>query len=117
MLDDVLAFALSLPGSSESFPFGKQTAVLKVGGKMFAAINLDAADRINLKCEPDHAQELRAQYPDCVLPGYHMNKKHWNTVLYTGRLDLDDITEMIKNSYDLVLQSLPKQLQKTILDS
>jgi predicted DNA-binding protein (MmcQ/YjbR family) len=97
---------LSFPGSEETFPFGPETSVFKVEGKMFALARLDAEElRVNLKCEPRLAENLRAVHAE-VLPGYHMNKQHWNTVILGGTLDEAAIRDMIEDSYDLVVSKL-----------
>jgi predicted DNA-binding protein (MmcQ/YjbR family) len=98
---------LSFAGAEETFPFGPETSVFKVGGKMFALSRLDAEDlRVNLKCEPRLAENLRAVHAE-VVPGYHMNKQHWNTVILGGTLDDAMIRDMIEDSYDLVVSKLP----------
>lgn len=90
------------PGATEEFPFGPSTMVFKVRGKMFALIAVqDTPLRINLKCDPELALHLRAAYP-AVQPGYHMNKKHWNTITLDGSLPDEEILTMIDDSYDLV---------------
>jgi predicted DNA-binding protein (MmcQ/YjbR family) len=100
-------FCLSLPGAEETFPFGPRTSVFKVGGKMFALSQLDAESlRVSLKCEPELAQALRATHP-AVLPGYHLNKRHWNTVILDGSLSDETIGNMIEDSYELVVDKLP----------
>ena len=101
-------YLLSKHGAVEDYPFGFETMVFKVMGKMFALIPLEAETlRVNLKCEPERALELRAVWPEIVLPGYHMNKRHWNTVLAeSSSLPDDDLREMIDHSYDRVVASL-----------
>jgi len=95
-------------GAMEDQPFGDQVLVFKVGGKMFILFNLDRLPlSINLKCDPARAQELRATY-EAVGPGYHMNKKHWNTVLPNLDLPDDELFALIDHSYDLVVASLKK---------
>jgi len=102
------ACCLSFPGAEETFPFGANTSVFKVEGKMFALSQLDAESlRISLKCEPELAQALRDAHPE-VLPGYHLNKRHWNTVIVEGSLGDQVIADMIEDSYDLVVSALPK---------
>jgi predicted DNA-binding protein (MmcQ/YjbR family) len=101
-------YCLSLPGTSEDFPFGEETLVFKVMGKMFALTSIETFESINLKCDPLKALELRATHEE-VKPGYHMNKKHWNTVSMSGDLDDEFITKLIKHSYDLVVAKLPKK--------
>ena len=99
---------LSFTGAEETFPFGPETAVFKVGGKMFALSRFDPDDlRINLKCDPLLAENLRAVHAE-VLPGYHMNKQHWNTVIVDGSLEDDLVVTMVEDSYDLIVSSLPK---------
>jgi predicted DNA-binding protein (MmcQ/YjbR family) len=102
---------LSLTGAAETFPFGPETSVFKVSGKMFALSRLDRAPlQISLKCEPGLAEQLRATH-DAVLPGYHLNKRHWNTVTVDGSLTDQVIKEMIEDSYDLVVSCLPQARQ------
>ena len=99
---------LSFPGAEETFPFGPNTSVFKVGGKMFALSQLAAEElRVSVKCEPALAEQLREAHP-AVIPGYHLNKRHWNTVIVTGGLTDQTIKDMIEDSYDLVVSSLPQ---------
>ncbi|MFN0035968.1 MAG: MmcQ/YjbR family DNA-binding protein [Saprospiraceae bacterium] len=101
-------YCLAKKASSEDFPFGPETLVLRVGGKIFALTGLDsAAFSVNLKCDPDRAVELREQHPE-IQPGWHMNKKHWNTVDFEGGLDRKMLRDLIDHSYDLVAKSLKK---------
>lgn len=96
-------YALSKPNAAESFPFGEETLVFKVNNKIFLLASLDAQPlQFNVKCNPDKAIELRVEFPDAVLPGYHMNKKHWNTIVVNGKLSNQQLKEMIDASYDLV---------------
>jgi predicted DNA-binding protein (MmcQ/YjbR family) len=104
-------YCLSLPATTEDFPFDEQTLVFKVQGKMFALTDVDDFASINLKCDPERAAELREQY-DSIRPGYHMNKKHWNTVLLDGSLPDALIKELILHSYQLVVAGLPKKLRE-----
>ena len=106
-------YCLSLPGTTEDFPFGEETLVFKVEGKIFALTHVDFFESINLKCEPEKAVELRERYP-AVQPGYHMNKKHWNTVLTDGSISDALLVEWIKDSYYLVVASLPKKLRENL---
>lgn len=100
---------LGLPGAREEFPFGEDNSVFKVSGKVFALSPLKAKPlRISLKCEPDLAVRLRAEHP-AIIPGYHLNKQHWNTVELDGSLSDDFVREMIEDSYDLVVAGLPKR--------
>ena len=94
-------YCLSKKNATESFPFGDDTLVLKVDGKIFALANLDGDLTVNLKCNPSLAVELRERYPS-VIPGYHMNKKHWNTILCDGSIPDKEIFSWIDHSYDLV---------------
>jgi len=103
-------YCLAKPAVSETFPFGTDVLVLKVKDKMFALANLSGEFRINLKCDPEKAMLLREHYPD-VLPGYHMNKKHWNTVLVTGSIPDKLIEEWTDDSYNLVVAKLTKKQQ------
>jgi predicted DNA-binding protein (MmcQ/YjbR family) len=104
------SYCLSKKGVTEEFPFGEDTLVFKVMGKMFALTDVELFESINLKCDPEKAVQLREEYP-AVLPGYHMNKKHWNTVLMDEGLGERLIKEWIDKSYDLVVASLSKSLQ------
>ena len=99
----------SLIGARYSFPFGPDSMVFKVAGKMFGLIYVkDEVLRLNLKCDPEHAQELRHIFTS-VLPGYHMNKKHWNTLLINGELPRGEIERQIDHSYQLIVDKLPKK--------
>ena len=105
---------LSFPGAEETFPFGPDTSVFKVDGKMFALSQLDADSlRISLKCEPALAEQLREAHAE-VLPGYHLNKRHWNTVILDGSLREQMITEMIEDSYDLVVSDRPEPRRRAL---
>jgi predicted DNA-binding protein (MmcQ/YjbR family) len=106
-------FCLSLAGTTEEFPFDEQTLVFKVGGKIFALTNVDYFDSVNIKCDPETAIELREKYND-VKPGYHMNKKHWNTIAVNGDVPDAELLRWVKYSYTLVLASLPKKIQNSI---
>jgi predicted DNA-binding protein (MmcQ/YjbR family) len=106
--DSLRACLAAKPGAVEEFPFDPVTLVFKVGGKMFALIaTTDEPLRINLKCDPGKAELLREIYP-AVLPGYYMNKRHWNTVVLDGSIPDEDLLAMIDESYALVVQGLPK---------
>jgi predicted DNA-binding protein (MmcQ/YjbR family) len=105
---------LSLAGAEETFPFGPETSVFKVAGKMFALSQLDADSlRVSLKCEPDLAEALREAHA-AVIPGYHLNKRHWNTVIVDGSLSDEDVREMIDDSYDLVVSKLPSARRRAL---
>ncbi|MDB5247208.1 MAG: hypothetical protein JWQ40_1602 [Segetibacter sp.] len=95
-------YCLSKPGAEETFPFGPENLVFKVNNKMFLLVSLDAQPlSFNAKCDPEKALELREEYSS-VLPGYHMNKKHWNTVIIDGTLSSKQLKDMIDESYQLV---------------
>lgn len=108
-------FCIQFPGTTEDFPFDENTLVFKVKGKMYALTNVDTFESINLKCEPVRALELRSTYEE-IKPGYHMNKKHWNTVITSGSLTDRMIFDLIEHSYHLVVEKLPKKL-RTELES
>jgi predicted DNA-binding protein (MmcQ/YjbR family) len=99
-IESIRDYCLSKPGTSEGFPFGDDTLVFKVKGKMFLLANLDGELSLNLKCDPETALELRETYPS-VLPGYHMNKKYWNTVKIDGSIPDNIIYGWIDHSYEL----------------
>lgn len=106
---DVARHCLGLAGSTQEFPFGPQPAVYKVGGKIFALLSEDEQpQRVSLKLPPDEVQALQAQYEGTVLPGYHLNKRHWVTVLLDDVLDDDELAALIDESYDVVVGTLPK---------
>ncbi len=106
--EELRAYLLSKPEAVEDFPFDTTTLVLKVAGKMFAALGInDEPLRINLKSDPLTAEVLRQRYA-AVLPGYHMNKRHWNTVVLDGSVPEKELREMIDESYRLVVAGLPK---------
>ena len=108
-------YCLAKPGTTEGFPFGEQTLVFKVMGKMFALLSLDEGNRANLKCDPEYALELREHHPEDVLPGYHMSKKHWNTLILNGGLSQELITSLIDHSYERVVAKLPKKDRDKLL--
>ncbi|MFJ2826716.1 MmcQ/YjbR family DNA-binding protein [Streptomyces sp. NPDC087263] len=103
------AFCLSFNATVEDFPFNPDTSVFKVLGKLFALANLGARPlTVNLKCDPDDAVRLREEYPGLIIPGWHMNKRHWNTVTVDGGLPDRLVRELVEDSYDLVVAGLPK---------
>ncbi len=112
-IEELREYCLSKKAVTECFPFDDVTLVFKVGGKMFALNNLDGNLSVNLKCDPEKAIELREQYP-AVKPGYHMNKKLWNTVEIDGSIADTLIKNWIDDSYNLVVQSLTKKQRETI---
>ena len=107
-LDLLREYCLSKAGTTEELPFGPDTLVFKVMGKMFALTDVDRFTSINLKCEPEKAIELREQYPG-VKAGYHMNKKHWNTITSVSDVPIDLHFELIDLSYDLVVKGLKRK--------
>ena len=112
-------FCLSKKGVTEHFPFDEETLVFKVGGKMFCLTSLkeweNGTPSLNLKCDPDRAEELRSEY-DAIIPGWHMSKKHWNTVSFNSDVSDKMMRELITHSYELVFNSLTKKNQKEIID-
>lgn len=105
----------SLPHVEESTPFGPEVFVQKVGGKMFALYSpSEDPVRVNLKCDPDRSVELREQY-DAIIPGYHMNKRHWNTLILDGSIPAALVKELIRHSYDLVVASLSRKRRDSML--
>lgn len=108
-IESIREYALTKAGVEESLPFGPGALVFKVGGKMFLLVSMDADPlQFNVKCDPHKAIELRDQYSS-VLPGYHMNKKHWNTVIVDGSLPARLLKEMIDDSYSLVAPKAKKK--------
>jgi predicted DNA-binding protein (MmcQ/YjbR family) len=106
--DDVLDVCDSLPGAVEEYPFGDGVAVFKVGGRMFALVSLEGdPGRVNLKCDPGLAFELRARF-SAVRPGYHQDKRHWNTVDLDRSIDDNELREMIEHPYGLVVDGVPR---------
>ena len=111
---DLRQHLLSFHGSEETFPFGPETSVFKVAAKVFALSALSAESlRVSLKCEPELAVALRAAHP-AVIPGYHLNKRHWNTVVIDGSLPEQMIKDMIEDSYDLVVSKLPASRRREL---
>lgn len=102
-IESLREYVLKKPSVTEGFPFGEDTLVFKVKEKIFLLASLDGSPlQFNVKCDPERAVQLREDHPGSVLPGYHMNKKHWNTVIVDGRLPAKLIKEMIDDSYALV---------------
>ena len=105
------AWCLSRAGATEEFPFGPETSVFKVAGKVFALSALERTPlEVSVKCEPELAEQLRAGYP-AVRPGYHLNKRHWNTVTLDGSLPDQLVCDLVEDSYDLVVSALPKRVR------
>lgn len=108
-LEQLREYCIAKPGVEETTPFGPDTLVYKVMGKMFLLTGFEYAPiQFNVKCDPEKAIDLRERY-HCVLPGYHMNKKHWNTIVADGSVSIQLLKEWIDHSYQLVVDSLPKK--------
>ncbi len=113
-IEEFREYCLAKRMVTESFPFDATTLVFKVGGKMFALTGLDDPEfKVNLKCDPDKAEELRETYP-AIRPGFHMNKSHWNTVTVDGSFSMALFRELIDHSYALIVSSLPKDIREQI---
>ena len=112
-IEELREFCLSFEGAEENFPFDEEILVFSVKGKMFCLTNINQYERINLKCDPDEAIELREQYAE-VTAGWHMNKKHWNSVRIDGKIPNKLLKTWIVNSYDLVVKGLPKKAQREL---
>ncbi len=114
--ESIREYCLSKKGAQEDFPFDEHTLVFKVKGKMFALIPLERLPpQMNLKCDPERAIELRENF-NAVKPGFHMSKKHWNTIELEGDVNAKKLSMMIDHSYDLVVSKLTKKLQKELED-
>ena len=109
-IEEFRDYCLSKKGVTESFPFDEFTLVFKVMNKMFALTSVRGDFSINLKCDPEEAIRLREEFP-AVIPGYHMSKKHWNTVAIDGSITDDKLYKWIDGSYDLIVESLPRKLK------
>jgi len=110
-LEELREYCLSKKGVEECFPFGEDTFVYKVMGKMFLLTGINSNPlEMNVKCDPDKAIELRENFP-CVQPGYHMSKKHWNTITCDGSVSQKQLLQWVDDSYNLVVDSLPKKLK------
>jgi predicted DNA-binding protein (MmcQ/YjbR family) len=112
-IEAIRNYCLKKPLTTEEFPFGEDTLVYKVHGKMFALTGLSKPDRVNLKCDPLLAIELREKYAS-VIPGFHMNKKHWNTIVFDGSVSDSQIEDWIDHSYECVVAGLSKKIQENI---
>ena len=108
-------YCLRKKGATEDFPFDASTVVFKISGKIFAAADAASFERISLKCDPEIAIELRKKYP-AVIPGYHFNKKHWNTVILDGSIPDNFIREMIDHSYEMVFKGLNRAEKQNVDD-
>ena len=112
---ELTEYCLSKTGTSDGFPFGPDTMVFKVGGKIFAICGLDQPPLfVNLKCDPVYAAELREKYEGIIIPGYHMNKTHWNSVYLEADLEMKLYKKLIDHSYDLIRSSLPKKIREQL---
>ena len=114
-IETLREYCIAKPGATESFPFDSVTLVFKVGNKLFAL--LDTENRpttLALKCDPERAVQLRETY-DAVVPGYHLNKKHWNTITINGSVPNSELREWIDHSYELVRKSLPKAVRAELM--
>ncbi|NCC74731.1 MAG: MmcQ/YjbR family DNA-binding protein [Sphingobacteriia bacterium] len=112
--EDLRDYCLSLRGVTEHFPFDKFSLVMKVQGKMFALLPLDNPEtQIALKCDPERAIQLRDEFP-AITAAYHFNKKHWNSVFVHPAISIDFMMELIRHSYDLVVEGLPKKLREEL---
>ena len=114
-IETLREYCISKAGVLESFPFGDDTLVFKIANKIFLLTSLANPNSFNVKCDPEKAILWREKYAE-IIPGYHMNKKHWNTVYYDGSLSDSVLYEMIDHSYELVFNSLPKTMQNQITD-
>lgn len=112
-IEELRDYCLSFKSVEEKLPFDESTLVFYVKGKMFCLTDIDAFDLINVKCDPEKAIMLREKFED-VIPGFHMNKKHWNSLKVRGRLSDKLIKEWIKDSYLLVVAGLPKRLREDL---
>ena len=114
-IETLREYCLSKKAVTEDFPFGEDTLVFRVSNKIFLLVSLSSSPlQFNAKCDPGKAIELREQY-NAVIPGFHMNKKHWNTVILDGSISTALVKEMIDDSYDLIVQSLPKKDREGLL--
>ncbi|MGJ8697818.1 MAG: MmcQ/YjbR family DNA-binding protein [Verrucomicrobiaceae bacterium] len=117
LADDARAALLKMRAVTEETPFGPEVLVYKVGEKMFATLGFeDEVGRMNLKCDPERAVELREEY-EAILPGYHMNKKHWNTLVLDGSLGSGLVRELMEHSYDLVVAGMTKKQREGLKDA
>ncbi len=112
-IEELRDFCLSLKGAEESMPFDDRILVFSVRKKMFCSTDITRYDRINVKCDPEKAIELREQYPD-VQPGYHMNKKHWNSIQTEGSISRKQLQTWITDSYNLVVSGLPRKIREEL---
>jgi predicted DNA-binding protein (MmcQ/YjbR family) len=112
-IESFRAYCLAKPGAEETFPFGPDTLVFKVRGKMFALTNLESFEGVNLKVDPEYGAELRERY-EFIIPAYHMNKKHWITVQIRNGVPVQLLRQLIDQSYNLVVSGLSKSEKSSI---
>lgn len=112
-IESLKEYCLSLKSAEMGLPFGDETLVFSVKGKMFCATGIEQFEFINVKCDPERAITLREEYED-VIPGFHMNKKHWNSLRVKGKLSDTQLKEWIRDSYDLVIAGMPKKLRQEL---
>jgi len=112
-IEEIRDYCLAKPGVTEGLPFGEDTLVFKVGEKLFLLTSISDSTFFNVKCDPELAIELRERHPE-VRPGFHMNKKHWNSIYTDGNLTRKQFCDMIDHSYDLVIKGLPKNIRAQI---
>ncbi len=113
-IEEFREYCISKKGAAEDFPFDESTLVFKVLGKMFALTGLNRnPTQVNLKCDPERAIELREEYDGIIIPGYHMSKKHWNTIIFDRRLPRALLLELIDHSYNLVVSGMSKKLRES----
>lgn len=109
---NLLTYCLTKPGAFEDYPFGPDTIVVKVASKLFVLLaHQNGQDILSLKCDPEYSEILRKHYADTIIPGYHLNKRHWNTIRLNGIVPTAEILRLIDHSYDLVYSSLPRKLR------
>ncbi|MBC8344026.1 MAG: MmcQ/YjbR family DNA-binding protein [Bacteroidetes bacterium] len=113
-IETIRDYCISKKAATEGFPFDEVTLVFKVMGKMFALTKLEGDLILNLKCDPEMALELRASNPETVLPGWHMNKKNWNTIHIDNSIDKEFVFKWIDHSYDEVVNNLPRKLKEEL---
>ncbi|MFD1629126.1 MmcQ/YjbR family DNA-binding protein [Pseudopedobacter beijingensis] len=113
-IEELRDYCIAKKGVTESFPFDNDTLVFKVEGKIFLLVNVEKADSFNVKCDPEEAIKQREAY-SAIVPGYHMNKKHWNTVLLNHGLNRQLLCKLIDDSYRLIIKGLPKKVQEGYL--
>lgn len=115
-IEELREYCISKKGVTESLPFGPETLVFKVMDKAFLLTDMEGSPlQFNVKCDPEKAIELREKYP-CVIPGYHMNKKHWNTIIVDGSVSIKLLHEWIRDSYNLVISGLTRKAKQELME-